>query len=236
MTEPFAPMSQALSEGELEELEHSLLNLDTEDGMLLESLDGYLHAIAMGPKLVMPSRWLPQVWGQEYSDAMPPTDDLSAAERLLGLVMRHYNNILQGLAQRPAMVAPIWGNFFQNDDLEDAEMWAYGFCQGVELARAAWRPLFNDSLGQRYFRPIGLLGRSHFSPDQDALTRTPEQRHALCQDIPESLLRINAFWLPRRGQGMAALPGQRTHTKVGRNEPCPCGSGKKFKKCCGTLA
>ena len=28
-------------------------------------------------------------------------------------------------------------------------------------------------------------------------------------------------------------PVQRTHTKVGRNDPCPCGSGKKFKKCCG---
>ena len=25
----------------------------------------------------------------------------------------------------------------------------------------------------------------------------------------------------------------RTHPKVGRNEPCPCGSGKKFKKCHG---
>ena len=24
----------------------------------------------------------------------------------------------------------------------------------------------------------------------------------------------------------------RTHTKVGRNDPCPCGSGKKYKKCC----
>ncbi|MDT7520794.1 SEC-C metal-binding domain-containing protein [Rhodoferax sp. TBRC 17660] len=24
--------------------------------------------------------------------------------------------------------------------------------------------------------------------------------------------------------------------KVGRNEPCPCGSGKKFKKCCGAAA
>ena len=22
-------------------------------------------------------------------------------------------------------------------------------------------------------------------------------------------------------------------TKIGRNEPCPCGSGKKYKKCCG---
>ncbi|MBT3358739.1 MAG: hypothetical protein HN403_03815 [Rhodospirillales bacterium] len=26
----------------------------------------------------------------------------------------------------------------------------------------------------------------------------------------------------------------RTAAKVGRNEPCPCGSGKKYKKCCGT--
>ncbi|MDE3161441.1 MAG: SEC-C domain-containing protein [Acidobacteriota bacterium] len=24
-----------------------------------------------------------------------------------------------------------------------------------------------------------------------------------------------------------------TRPKIGRNEPCPCGSGKKFKKCCG---
>jgi SEC-C motif-containing protein len=28
-------------------------------------------------------------------------------------------------------------------------------------------------------------------------------------------------------------PKQRTVEKIGRNEPCPCGLGKKFKKCCG---
>lgn len=28
-------------------------------------------------------------------------------------------------------------------------------------------------------------------------------------------------------------PEQRVVQKVGRNDPCPCGSGKKFKKCCG---
>lgn len=28
-------------------------------------------------------------------------------------------------------------------------------------------------------------------------------------------------------------PAQRVAAKVGRNDPCPCGSGKKFKKCCG---
>lgn len=29
-----------------------------------------------------------------------------------------------------------------------------------------------------------------------------------------------------------AVTGQRHHIKIGRNEPCPCGSGKKYKKCC----
>lgn len=28
-------------------------------------------------------------------------------------------------------------------------------------------------------------------------------------------------------------PYRRTEPKVGRNDPCPCGSGKKYKKCCG---
>jgi hypothetical protein len=34
-----------------------------------------------------------------------------------------------------------------------------------------------------------------------------------------------------RIQPVAAI--RRTEERVGRNEPCPCGSGKKFKKCCG---
>jgi preprotein translocase subunit SecA len=35
------------------------------------------------------------------------------------------------------------------------------------------------------------------------------------------------------GDGSAAQPQQRKSKKVGRNDPCPCGSGKKYKKCCG---
>jgi preprotein translocase subunit SecA len=34
----------------------------------------------------------------------------------------------------------------------------------------------------------------------------------------------------------AATPVQREGPKVGRNDPCPCGSGKKYKKCCGANA
>jgi preprotein translocase subunit SecA len=38
----------------------------------------------------------------------------------------------------------------------------------------------------------------------------------------------------RQGSGDSSLPTQRrTGEKVGRNDPCPCGSGKKYKKCHG---
>jgi len=39
-----------------------------------------------------------------------------------------------------------------------------------------------------------------------------------------------------RGEGSPALQTVRRGRKVGRNEPCPCGSGKKYKKCCGVNA
>lgn len=35
------------------------------------------------------------------------------------------------------------------------------------------------------------------------------------------------------GRSRTTAP-QEPQKKVGRNEPCPCGSGKKFKKCCGS--
>ena len=35
------------------------------------------------------------------------------------------------------------------------------------------------------------------------------------------------------GAGETVAQASRRVTRVGRNDPCPCGSGKKFKKCCG---
>lgn len=42
---------------------------------------------------------------------------------------------------------------------------------------------------------------------------------------------VYAGQLPQRGQTV-----RREAPKVGRNDPCPCGSGKKYKKCCGAAA
>ena len=44
--------------------------------------------------------------------------------------------------------------------------------------------------------------------------------------------RVDGKWFYVDGDSKAR-PVARTGRKIGRNEPCPCGSGKKYKKCCG---
>jgi hypothetical protein len=39
--------------------------------------------------------------------------------------------------------------------------------------------------------------------------------------------------IPDCARRILAATGEGLHEKVGRNERCPCGSGRKFKKCCG---
>ena len=63
LDEKFNTMIGPLSEEELHELDQFLLYLDAEESMTLDMLDGFLHAIAIGPETVMPSQWLPKVWG-----------------------------------------------------------------------------------------------------------------------------------------------------------------------------
>lgn len=231
-------MMTPLSDDELAELDAFLLEMDTNDGMTLDMLDGFLHALAIGPETVLPSRWLPLVWGRDDGAMLPPVDSLDEAKLLIGLVMRHFNSIVRGFEQRPPVVAPCWETtrYDGTREYEDAEAWAYGFNEGVNLGRPAWQPLLDDAAASRWYRPIGLLGADEFSDDQDALTRTPEQREALAAQIEESLLGLHAFWRPLRQAVAEREQARRLSGKVGRNERCPCGSGKKFKKCCGAPA
>ena len=45
--------------------------------------------------------------------------------------------------------------------------------------------------------------------------------------------RIDGAWFYARSVRLGPAPIKSTQPKVGRNEPCPCGSGKKYKHCCG---
>lgn len=222
-----------LSDEELDELDQLLLHQESEECMTLPMLDGFLHALAIGPETVMPSRWLPKVWGEEGLQL--PEGGEEEFGRVLNLLMRHFNSVIAGFQQHPPFVEPLWETFSHDElgEFEDGDAWAYGFCEGVGLSRAAWQPMLRDPQGALWFRTIGLLGEDGFSPDQDALTRTPEQRQELVREIPDSLARIHAYWQSVRRAVAEHRQARRMSPKTGRNESCPCGSGKKFKKCCG---
>ncbi len=59
------------------------------------------------------------------------------------------------------------------------------------------------------------------------------------EDIPDSRPEIEKILAPYGGREKVGqlliqrLSGAAPKRKIGRNEPCPCGSGKKYKKCCG---
>jgi uncharacterized protein len=231
MTNPFTP----LSEDEFNELEQFLLyDVDTDEGMTLDMADGFLHAIAVGPTTTHPKQWLPKIWGT--SEMMPPMDSIEQLNHILGLVMRHFNSIIAGLEDDPREISPFWSTMTYDSDeqeYDDAEAWSYGFVEGMRLSWDDWQPLLSTPQGQAWFRPIALLGEDDVSAEQNELTKTPAMRAALAHQIPEAVLDMHAHWLPLRLAVYQREVAKSMQPKVGRNEPCPCGSGKKFKRCCG---
>ena len=234
MITPFTP----LSEDEFNELDHFLLyDVDTEEGMTLDMMDGFLHAIAVAPTTLQPRLWLPKIWGTK--EMMPPMNSMEQLNHMLELVMRHFNSIIAGLDDDPREISPNWSTVtYAGDEREydDAEMWSFGFVEGMRLCWNDWKPLLSTPQGQAWFRPIALLGEDEFSADQDVLTETPAMRAELAHQIPQAVLDMHAHWLPLRLAVHERMVARAMQTKVGRNEPCPCGSGKKFKKCCGAAS
>ena len=63
---------------------------------------------------------------------------------------------------------------------------------------------------------------------------SPEQREKIIQYVAAGLLGAYRYFRPsRQADASTTSPEpQRTKSKIGRNDPCPCGSGKKYKRCC----
>ncbi len=233
MTSPFSP----LSDDELQELDNFLLfEVDCDESMTLDTLDGYLHAIAIGPVNLNPKQWMPGIWGGGTA-MMPPVESIEKLNHILALIMRLFNSIIAALENLPREIYPLWSSReYRGKEYDDAEGWANGFCDGVKLCQSEWTTLLETPQGQAWYRPIALLGEDDFVAEQDALTKTPAMRGKLALQIPEAVVAMYEHWLPYRQAIYEREVAKSLQKKVGRNEPCPCGSGKKFKKCCGAAA
>ena len=98
---------------------------------------------------------------------------------------------------------------------------------------------FNRPEAERTAEQVEWLGLDVLSASETGETGTVEFQFRFRRDGQEfgqhelaKFRRENGKWLYVSGK-VGPKPPPRQVERIGRNDPCPCGSGKKFKKCCG---
>ena len=225
---------EPLSEEELEWLDHFLLyriedDADCEDkdeGVLdVSELDGLLTAVVSGPVVVPPSRWIPVIWG----DFQPVWESEQEFQSVLTLFMRHMNGITSLLMDQGDDFEPLYHErAVEGKTYTIVDEWCEGYMRGVALAAGAWD---QDSMEMKILlAPIAAFTEAldFYAHDHCNAQESENLRKAIAPSVRE----IHAYWLKRRAEFAPKQTVKRSEPKTGRNDPCPCGSGKKFKKCC----
>ena len=207
-------------------------------------LQGFLFAVASAPELVRPSEWVPVVFADKDADF----DSIEEAQAILKELMVVYNAVNASVAGEQPALPPdcrfrrkLLANF---EDGAAICLWSRGFLRGHGWLEDAWKECVPEEF-DRDFAAL-LLTLTFFAHKDLAeaylkeLGRTDLEQVAtkVRQVFPEALAEY-----ARLGRSISKLLIEheqknepRTRTRVGRNEPCPCGSGRKYKKCCGAAA
>ena len=178
--------------------------------MNMAMLQGYLAALVIGPSTVAPSLWFARVWDHEHGKQAPVFDSMDEANAILGSLIACNNEVSEQFARDPAGFLPL----FAEDATTNADDWGKGFYLAMGFARSEWARLMSEH--PAWFQPL-------LQP------ATP----ADAAKSSAALAKIHTFWQHGHPARAPQEPLRRVDSKISRNDPCPCGSGKKFKKCCG---
>ena len=229
-------------QADLKRLDDALLkaSVANDDIMFLSELDGFFAGLLVCPDMIPPSRWLKEVWG---GNGEPSFDSLDEMQALLDLLMAHYNRVAQMLTP-PASYGPVMDEDRRSGQVVIAD-WVEGFIRAVRLQPSSWHRL-SESDDQEAITAfslmleIPLVGTGKGDLDAAMGAKLIADAPKL---IPSFVLELNRFTksLPFEPPGgafpfPANMPGAPVRApKAGRNDPCPCGSEKKYKKCCGAI-
>lgn len=228
----------------LAELDRLLAEMtDEDDGMLLAEFDGFCTALAIGPEMILPSEWLPIVWGGDGST--PEFQSAKELQHALDLMMEHYNDVVSLLSPPDEQFSPVYDHGERNDE-PYWETWVSGFERAMRLRPDAWADMAEAADGnpsQDMRISVGIMLELAALTDGTS-DLTDEQAAAIMVDVPSLVANIvfNIQSLTSAQRQEESFPSMATASavappvssrKIGRNDPCPCGSGRKYKKCCG---
>ncbi|MGE0471604.1 MAG: UPF0149 family protein [Nitrospira sp.] len=213
------------------------------DTLSYPQLAGFLFSLGNGPELIPPSEWIPLVFNDR--EALYETKD--EAEQVLQAMMALYNDCIRertggSVALPPGCEIRPW----PMDNLSaDAPLsqWAQGFGMGYDYLAEVWDEYTPDELDEdfgallmtlSFFTSLKLAEVYHQeTKGKGSLERFAQTVIEIFPDAMREYAHLGrAIYQVRLEAGDLDL-GPSNHTKIGRNDPCPCGSGRKFKKCCG---
>ena len=219
----------SLSDEEFDDLGNYLETIP--GAMNIEKVHGFLTALQCSPQLVMPSNFFPYIFGEDHV-----YDSSEELTKYTGLLLRLWNEISNQLNNN-AEFDPIF--IEQENGKSPGNEWAEGFLFGMHLDQEGWKVLVDDDDHMGILIPIFALGHE-YDPDPELRPDpiTDEKRELMLAGIKAYTPKIFEYLKKYRSQSIGLnrskqIPFRRTSGKIGRNEPCPCGSGLKYKHCCG---
>jgi uncharacterized protein len=229
-----------------------------DDRVSLEWLDGALTALLAGPRVREPQDWLPRLFGDTWERTFADPEDhaqaLAAVTARCAEIGRQLDperlfDDPDALQLSPLMV--VIGPEQRQKLLDDGdataedlarlpatgEVWAQGFLDAVEALADDWvSPAPGDEDAAWFDSSIravlALTIADEAELKADLAARYPGKtldRDDLIDEACFAAQDLRCYWVdhaPRHAP-------RRVQAPPGRNEPCPCGSGRKYKKCHG---
>ncbi len=222
----------ALSNTELDVLDEFLAIPALEQtSMDVAVLDGYLTALLISPQLVMPAVWMARVWDMENAQQQPQYANAEEHARIDDFIKRHYHSLAVEISKQTPTLVPV---FLRGAQWGVSE-WCAGFLLGTSFDRDTWAALMEEQ--PEWFTALNVLGLG----DDDDIEEEFDDLDAAFDAVMLALQAIDAHFRaervgepdPRAVDFSAPASMVRDAPKTPRNALCPCGSGKKFKMCCG---
>jgi uncharacterized protein len=213
-----------------EQLERILKRYGYKD-LNTDFINGYLTAIACSPNTIEWHEWFDYLFIEERSKELKwqnSEDSDTAFDMLIGA----YDELEDILMVNDYI--PYISKGTENITHEDTKDWVAGFLYGTTI----WDQdiLNSDEELMRYVTSLHIYDNSDMMKDMgsDALEKAEKIQKEKYKNKPVEIIFKVVMSLYFRSKHNE-LPSEpiKVEPKINRNDPCPCGSGKKYKKCCG---
>ena len=195
-----------------------LLHPHTEgDTMRVDEVQGFMCAVLSGPDAVVIEDWMPEILGDE--------DVFNGAQKqqALACVTALCQHWQQQLAERQLTLL-----LEENEDGElDYQTWANAYLFALDVVETDWFEAANDEEFEDSFYPMMVVAGIY---DEEGIDISPTERQECTEQLAAAAEQFYHYWVAVKNKPKTVF---RAGDKVGRNDVCPCGSGKKHKACCG---